>query len=96
MDLVMAIKLGTSRTVAQGQPEGYLYYMKKYLRRLFELFPETSFKPNHHVSLHVADFLGGLGPVHAWSTWVFERLNFIMQRINTNEIPGESTTDLYA
>lgn len=91
MDLVMAIKLGTSRSISLGQPEAYIFYMKCYLTNLFKLFPESSFKPNHHASLHDGNFLGGLGPVHSWSTWVFERLNALMQSISTSSIPGQST-----
>lgn len=92
MDLVMAIKLGTSRSISLGQPEAYTFYMRRYLSNLFKLFPETSFKPNHHASLHDGTFLRGLGPVHSWSTWVFERLNALMQSFSTNSIPGQFTS----
>ena len=64
--------------------ELYLKNMCSYLSGLKELFPEYTLHPNHHMALHLFDYLLLYGPVHSWWTFPFERLIGILQHISTN------------
>ncbi|KAJ7153149.1 hypothetical protein C8R43DRAFT_950548 [Mycena crocata] len=44
---------------------------------------------NHHLALHIPEFLMLFGPVHGWWTFPFERMNGKLQRISTNYKPGQ-------
>lgn len=59
-----------------------------YLQGLRTLYPEFSLVPKHHMALHLPEMLRDFGPVHAWRTFAFERLNQIFQNILTNGISG--------
>ena len=59
-----------------------------YLRGLRKLYPSFSLVPKHHMALHLPEILRDFGPVHAWRTFAFERLNQIFQNIPTNCLLG--------
>lgn len=59
-----------------------------YLKGLRTLYPHTSLVPKHHMALHLPAMLKDFGPVHAWRTFAFERLNQIFQNILTNNLLG--------
>lgn len=59
-----------------------------YLEGLRTLYPSFSLVPKHHMALHLPGMLRDFGPVHAWRTFAFERLNQIFQRIPTNSLLG--------
>lgn len=59
-----------------------------YLEGLRTLYPHSSLVPKHHMALHLPAMLRDFGPVHAWRTFAFERLNQIFQNISTNCIIG--------
>lgn len=59
-----------------------------YLTGILRLYPEFHLVPKHHMSLHLAPMLEAFGPVHAWRTFAFERLNQLFQNIPTNSQLG--------
>ena len=59
-----------------------------YLQGLRTLYPGFSLVPKHHMALHLPEMLRDFGPVHAWRTFAFERLNQIFQNTLTNGISG--------
>lgn len=59
-----------------------------YLQGLRTLYPSFSLVPKHHMALHFPEMLRDFGPVHAWRTFAFERLNQIFQNTLTNGISG--------
>lgn len=84
MHLVMAVKLATKDTQNEAQIQEYEYHMLEYLRSLLELYPATSITPYQHLALHFGRHLRMFGPVHAWRCFPFERYNFLLQSIPTN------------
>ncbi|KAJ7186299.1 hypothetical protein GGX14DRAFT_374839 [Mycena pura] len=90
MDLVSAVLIASSRVTSQRNSDSCRRYLLSYRARLQELFPEYRCHPNHHLALHIPEFLMLFGPVHGWWTFPFERINGKLQRISTNYKPGES------
>ena len=84
MSLLSAVAVACSRVTSQEHADLYLKNMHSYLIGLKGLFPEYSFRPNHHMAVHLYDYLLLYGPVHSWWTFPFERLIGIVQRISTN------------
>ena len=65
----------------------YFEHMVNYRVQLQELFPEYKCHPNHHMALHLDEFLEMCGPVHGWWAFPFERMIGTLQRISTNYKP---------
>lgn len=84
LDLVVAIRYATKRSTTPESIAIVEEQVDRYLRGLVELFGVEALTLNHHLSLHLPDFLRRLGPVHGWWTFAFERYNGIIQRFNTN------------
>lgn len=59
-----------------------------YLGGLRALYPRSSLVPKHHMALHLPTMLRDFGPVHAWRTFAFERLNQTFQNFSTNNLLG--------
>ncbi|KAJ2936879.1 hypothetical protein H1R20_g214, partial [Candolleomyces eurysporus] len=89
MHLVSAVKLATMHKLTESRIQQYEYHIRCYLETLLELFPGTSITPYQHLSLHFGQQLRLFGPVHAWRCFPFERFNYILQKIPTNEMIGE-------
>lgn len=90
MHLVTATTLLFKRSVTTERIQLYESSMKNYLDGHLRLYPHLNLTPKHHLSLHVPKFLERFGPVHGWTTWGFERLNFKFQRTETNGRPSTS------
>ncbi|KAF9491993.1 hypothetical protein BDN71DRAFT_1397463 [Pleurotus eryngii] len=90
--LVSAVNIVTSRTTSQTHAKQYLRYMTMYYQILKEVFPDYICHPNHHQSMHLAEYLLLYGPVHGWWTFPMERVIGQLQRISTNYKTGESPT----
>ncbi|KAI9067682.1 hypothetical protein FKP32DRAFT_1609294 [Trametes sanguinea] len=56
----------------------------KYLEGVKVLYKGAKFQVTHHHALHLALFLRLFGPVHSWRAFAFERMNFLLQSVNTN------------
>lgn len=61
---------------------------RAYLTGIRRLYPNFDLVPKHHMSLHLGPMLEAFGPVHAWRTFAFERLNQLFQNIPTNSLLG--------
>jgi len=96
MSLLSAVAIACSRVTSKKHAELYLNNMHSYLSGLKGLFPEYSFHPNHHMALHLRDYLLLYGPVHSWWTFPFERLIGILQRISTNYKIGRFSNLFYS
>jgi hypothetical protein len=90
MSLLSTVAIACSRVTSEEHAGLYLNNMHSYLVGLKQLFPEYSFHPNHHMALHLPDYLLLYGPVHSWWTFPFERLIGILQHISTNYKLGTS------
>ena len=64
--------------------------MQAYLTGLKELFPDFKFVPNHHMALHLWDYILLYGPVHSWWAFPFERMIGTLQHISTNYKEGKT------
>lgn len=84
MFLVSAVVLASSRTSTISRATAYQENMVRYVRGLNELFPNIGYRPNHHMALHIFDFLLLYGPTHSWWCFPFERLVGLLQRLPTN------------
>lgn len=89
MHLVTSTVLLFKRSMTTERIRLYENSMKEYLDGHLRLYPHLNLTPKHHLSLHLPKFLERFGPVHGWTTWGFERLNFKFQRTETN---GKSST----
>ncbi|KIJ21301.1 hypothetical protein PAXINDRAFT_29888, partial [Paxillus involutus ATCC 200175] len=84
MLLAMVIWWGTSYVTSEDHTFQYKRYMTVYLECLQMVFPKLLWRPNHHASLHVGDFLHRYGPMHGWWMFPFERIIGTLQNANTN------------
>lgn len=82
--LVCAVNLGTRRSSNPERRASMQRHLVLYLKGLESLYPNARIKPNHHLALHVVEFLKSFGPPHSWWAYPFERLNGLLQRIHTN------------
>lgn len=88
MDLVTAVRIASMRVTNDEYIALYDHHIFSYVRGIIELYKDADIKPNHHLSLHIAHFLQTFGPVHAYRTFAFERINYMMQKMKTNSRPG--------
>lgn len=84
MFLVSAVIVATSRTITSENAEAYLTNMLDYLNGIKRLFPEYRLHPNHHMALHIYEFLLSFGPVHSWWAFPYERMIGMIQRMPNN------------
>lgn len=94
VDLVHAIHVLFLRETSQKSRGYYKSHMLRYLRTVLDLYPDITLKSNHHLAIHIIADLENLGPGHARSTPVFERVNHALQMINSNQHLGELSMDL--
>lgn len=87
MSLLSAVVIATSRVTTSKHASEYFEHMVNYRVQLQELFPEYKCHPNHHMALHLDEFLEMYGPVHGWWAFPFERMIGTLQRISTNYKP---------
>ena len=90
MSLISAVTIAPSRSMSITLANSYLQHMQAYLAGLKVLFPEYGFRPNHHLALHLHQYLVQFGPVHAWWTFPFERMIGMVQRMPTSGKMGMS------
>ncbi|PBK83649.1 hypothetical protein ARMGADRAFT_944798, partial [Armillaria gallica] len=89
MNLVTAIIIATSYETSQENSEAYTHYMIQYRSGLRKLFADYHCHPNHHMALHIGEYLCMYGPVQGWWTFPFERAIGMLERISTNYKAGE-------
>ncbi|KAF9037198.1 hypothetical protein BJ165DRAFT_1303405, partial [Panaeolus papilionaceus] len=84
LHLISAVQVAASHTTSAAHASTYHQHMLAYLQGLKRIFPDYSFRPNHHAALHLSDYIRFYSPVHAWWTFPFERIIGMLQRISTN------------
>ncbi|KAK0436315.1 uncharacterized protein EV420DRAFT_1652614 [Desarmillaria tabescens] len=89
MSLVLAVIVASSRVSSEANVDRYLALIIGYMDGVHRLFPKYNFHPNHHMAVHIHEFLRFYGPVHSWWTFPFERVIGMLQRIPTNFKEGE-------
>lgn len=89
LSLVSAVIIAISQTTSEQHAREYLRFMVQYRELLHKRFPDYEALPNHHMALHLAEFLLMYGPVHSWWSYPFKRIIGSLQRISTNYIPGK-------
>lgn len=90
MLLATALRWVTSYRTSAKHADEYIKNMRAYIESIRELFPNRDLLPNHRTALFVGDMLLRFGPVHGWWCFAPERINGILQQVNTNSKPGES------
>lgn len=96
IDLVTAVEVGSMLVTSEEHIKLYDRMMTRYLDTLKTLYKEARIAPNHHLALHIGDFLRIFGPVHAWRAFALERYNYMLQQMNTNNKFGEQDRSRYA
>lgn len=84
ISLLSAIIIATSCVTSSSRADLYLEHMRAYVEGIQDLFPDYKCHPNHHMALHLQEYLRQYGPVHAWWTFPFERIIGMLQRIPNN------------
>ena len=84
MSLLSAVTVASSHSMSPALANSYLQHMQAYLAGLKEVFTEYGFHPNHHIALHLHQYLLRFGPVHGWWTFPFERMIGMLQCMPTN------------
>ncbi|KAK0440683.1 uncharacterized protein EV420DRAFT_1247741, partial [Desarmillaria tabescens] len=89
LDMVKAVSILNLRVTSHMHIQRYNFFAKRYVGVMKTLYKDVAVKPIHHMALHAGEFLRVFGPVHAYRTLAFERLNHTMQQQNTNSKFGE-------
>lgn len=93
--LGVIVRITTSLRTTAWHASAFESCMLDYARLLRELFPKTNLKPNHHMAFHVPDLLMRFGPPRGWWMFPFERIIGRLQKIKTNNKPGECRDAIY-
>ncbi len=88
MSLLSAVILATSRTTSSDHIDQIQGHLLDYLNGLKQVFPDYKLHPNHHMSLHIPEYIKLFGPVHAWWAFPFERVVGMLQRNPSNYKSG--------
>ena len=88
MLLFSAIAIASSHVTSEGHAQKYTKFMVEYCQELKCIFPSYVCKSNHHMVLHVADFLRLYRLVQGWWAFPFERIIGMLQQISTKYKPG--------
>lgn len=91
MDLIRAVNIAGSLRISEPDIKAYDDALLRYLNGMKDLYKHATVKPNHHIAIHLSEFLREFGPVHSWRAYAFERFNYLLQSLNTNKQSGTST-----
>jgi hypothetical protein len=84
LSLLSAVAIALSHTTSHSHADAMQQHLLDYLRGLKELFPSYKFHPNHHMALHLPEYIKLYGPVHSWWAFPHERVIGMLQHISTN------------
>ena len=96
MHLVTAIYIANLCSTSRELASNYTDHFKHYLLGVLDLYKEAKLQSVHHACLHLEQLLVGLGPVHSWRAWAFERFNYKLQRTKTNMCFGVCLLSVHA
>lgn len=88
MHLVQAAKVICYHSTSASRAARYRTHIAKYLEGLKEIHGTGFCRPNHHMALHLYDFLLSFGPIRAWWMFPYERLNGHLQELPHNHRHG--------
>ncbi|KAF8871493.1 hypothetical protein CPB84DRAFT_1692151, partial [Gymnopilus junonius] len=88
MSLVSAVIVAMSHSIPAANAAEYHNHMVQYLDGIKHLFPNYRLHPNHHMALHLDQFLLLFGPVHGWWTFPFKWMIGAVQQMPHNGKPG--------
>jgi hypothetical protein len=89
MHLSQAVLLACTRTTSRAAAHAYRDHLAIYIKDLKTVHPDATYKCNHHMSMHIYDFLLAFGPVVSWWCFPFERLIGMLQKMPTSDRHGE-------
>jgi hypothetical protein len=84
MLLISAAILICYRSSTLARAQTFLDYLLAYTRDLGKIHKGVNHHPNHHMALHLYEFVLLYGPVRNWWTFPFERLIGTLQRLPQN------------
>lgn len=79
-----ATNIISSFQTSNSQADEYTQHYIQYRSAIQKLFPDHGSKPNHHYAMHNANLLKYWGPLASFSEFPGERMNGMLQKINTN------------
>ncbi len=88
ISLATAVIIAVSYHTSHSHVTRYKEHMLNYLKGLQTM--EYKLVPNHHLAMHLGEFLLRFGPAHCWWTFPYERLIGVLGEINTNDRIGTS------
>jgi len=94
MLLLSAVALATTHITSAAHANDYLAYMVNYCEEFQRLFPNYACHCNHHMAMHIGEFLMRYGPVYGWWTFPYESMIGMLQKISTNYKPGKHGNQL--
>ena len=89
MHLVTASKLMTMRSTSNERIDLARFHWMEYLKGLLSLFPDIRLSPSQHMTTHLPQQMSNFGPSHSTWSFVFERVNYLLQQINTDSRLGK-------
>lgn len=95
MHLLSAIVIVSSQVTSSRHGNAYMFHMLEYRKQLKTLFPDYQCHPNHHIALHLPEYLHMYGPVHGWWAYPYERVIGILQRFSTNYREGKESIHVF-
>ena len=82
--LVSATNITCSFRTSNEEADRYTHHYTEYRKLTAALFPDSHSQPNHHWAMHVGSQLKYWGPNPPISEFFGERMNGMLQNINTN------------
>lgn len=89
MELVQAVCILFRQSTSESAARKYEDHIKMYISGLQVVHPTSSYTPNMHMSLHIAELLPQFGSVYSWWTFPFERLIGKLQDMPSNNKLGQ-------
>ncbi|KAF8235933.1 hypothetical protein L208DRAFT_1254324, partial [Tricholoma matsutake] len=83
-NLVAATNIIAAFKTSNADADAHTQHYIQYWSAIQTLFPYRSSKPNHHYAMHNGSLLKYWGPLASLSEFSGERMNGMLQNINTN------------
>lgn len=94
-DRVKASSMAHNLVASHEHSSSYEFYAFRYHTEARKLYPSFAMRPSNHVGLHYGDVLRNFGPSHAIQVPGFERLNYVLQSMNTNHKLGAKRARIF-
>lgn len=88
-DLVKASCMIHNRITSSAHCASCDAHMLRFFGECSTLYRNFAMRPSNHIGLHYGDVMRKFGPSHAIKVPGFERLNYVLSSINTNQKHGE-------